>query len=189
MENTEKSTDVKNRDDNKEMKPQTNDVKPQQIMKFSKELKELAFVEKQFNCDVIQEMKELWEIISKSAHENRFENSNVMRVPELGDTILFYQQRAVEGKPFIWRSEIVNYPPKCNHGLRKAIITGIAIIDAKKTGMGGEATILDGGIGANYVEIKLTSQWFRGYSFTIIIIGRYTDEEELAKNYNYSNEQ
>ena len=107
-----------------------------------------------------------------------------MRVPEMGDTILFYQQRSLEARPMLWRSEVVNYPPKCNHGLRKAMISGIAIIEAKKEGMAGEATVTDGGIGASFVEIKLQSKWFKGYSFTIIIIGKYTDEEDYYKKYN-----
>jgi hypothetical protein len=124
--------------------------------------------EKYFCSDI----KDQWNFF-QSLGGNKSHNL-ILGVPNLGDTTLFYQMRSVKDRPFIRRSEIITYPPKYSTDLKKATITGIAIIDSRKDGTGGEGKIINGGIGANFVEIELTSEWYRGYEFTVYIIGKYT---------------
>ncbi|XP_054166535.1 uncharacterized protein LOC128964003 [Oppia nitens] len=130
-----------------------------------------------FKCNVEQELKDLWELVSKTWYVKDSDSTVIYRAPRMDDTILFYLQRTVERKPFVWRSEIVRYPPRGAPNLKNINITGVAIIDSKRTGMGGEASILNGGIGFDFVDIKLQSNWFCGYSFTIVIIGKYMDTD------------
>jgi hypothetical protein len=126
------------------------------------------------------DIKEQWNFLLTKA--DRTAHNFFVGIPKLGDTILFYQQRAVDSMPFMIRSEIISYPPKFANELKKAVISGIAIIDSKKDGSGGEGTILNGGVGCSFVDIKLASRWFKGYAFTVIIIGKYIEEETNVKS-------
>jgi hypothetical protein len=126
------------------------------------------------------DIKEQWDfLLTKS---DRTAHNFFVGIPKLGDTILFYQLRAVDYSFFTTRSEIISYPPKLANELKKAVISGIAIIDSKKDGSGGEGTIISGGVGCNFVDIKLASRWFKGYAFTVIITGKYIEEETNVKS-------
>ena len=52
-----------------------------------------------------------------------------------------------------------------------AVITCVEVLDQRTDGSGGNATILEGGLGHHNVTIKLRSQFSRGFSFVINIYG------------------
>jgi hypothetical protein len=52
------------------------------------------------------------------------------------------------------------------------IINCVKAIDQWHDGTGGNAEITDGGIGYNYVKVKVTSQFNRGFWFEIEVYGQ-----------------
>ena len=123
------------------------------------------------SCNVPQ----LWNIICSHSTDLRAHNL-VLGIPGSGDTILYQHIISRNFQPFVRRSEIISYPPNGNKLLKRAIITGIAVIDTKRNGQGGEAVIEGGGVGAAFVDIKLISEVFKGFSFMVLIVGKYFDQ-------------
>ena len=74
-ENSDKEVDESRALVNHQQQQKMDEDRPANLRRSVREydLKEWALVEQQMNCDVIQEMKELWEIVAKSAHESRLD--------------------------------------------------------------------------------------------------------------------
>jgi len=51
-------------------------------------------------------------------------------------------------------------------------ISFVKAIDQRNDGTGGYASFVNGGIGYNYAEVKITSQFSRGFWFDIEVYGQ-----------------
>ncbi|KAJ8708650.1 hypothetical protein PYW08_010032 [Mythimna loreyi] len=89
-----------------------------------------------------------------------------------GDVIVYKTDEVKYAFPLFIRTSNIEYPPNGqtnNH----VVITAIYIKDNKRDGSGGYPTIKAGGVGQNFVRIKLETQRGEGMNFTITIYGRY----------------
>jgi hypothetical protein len=70
-----------------------------------------------------------------------------------------------------WRyQEVVRFPTIGVRSDKK--ISSVVCFDGWDDDTGGEAKIINGGIGADYMEIHLCSCFMRDYSLTITIFGK-----------------
>lgn len=117
-------------------------------------------------------MRQQWNVLKGC--DTRASHHLLIGTPSQNDTILLFHHVNKLSKWLRFRSETIKYPSDNAESREKpAIISAIAIIDGRKDGTGGEAKILDGGVGSRNVTINLASQWFKGFAFIVIIIGRY----------------
>jgi hypothetical protein len=86
--------------------------------------------------------------------------------PLPGDTLLHRESSARSFKLFGYVSETVHFDVGDN------IIGCVHALDRWGDGTGGYAEFVGGGIGYNYVDVKITSKWNRGFSFVIEVYGQ-----------------
>ncbi|XP_054166484.1 uncharacterized protein LOC128963958, partial [Oppia nitens] len=120
----------------------------------------------------IEDIRDLWEEVCDYCNSCQRKSSNlVIGIPKVGDTVLWHQILTKESNCFSKTKAWIQYPPKGSVNCQHNIITGIAVLDINNDGNGGNADIIDGGIGRNFARIKLRSKFRKGLSFQVIIIG------------------
>nr|QTY40867.1 venom polypeptide precursor [Doratifera vulnerans] len=87
-----------------------------------------------------------------------------------GDLILYKVNEWKYGFPLLVRTSVIEYPELGQSNF--AIITAIVIIDNNYDGHGGYPVVEAGGVGQDFVKIKLESERSYGFNFTITIYGR-----------------
>ncbi len=115
------------------------------------------------------ELREMWSGLTEDGRGGR-RHTMIAGEAQFGDEVLF-KMKCERKEVFIgYREEVVRFPTIGVISDKK--ISSVVCFDEWGDDTGGEAKIINGGIGADYVEIHLRSCFWRGYSFTITIFGK-----------------
>jgi hypothetical protein len=118
---------------------------------------------------ITSELLEIWRGLTDDGQGGRRHNLIVGEV-QVGDNVLFNMKCQRSCVLLGHQGEIVRFPTIGMKNVKE--ISSVIVYDEWDDDTGGEARIIMGGIGADYVEIQLSSRFMRGYSFTITIFGK-----------------
>ena len=123
-----------------------------------------------------QDVSHLWNMIGNQSMKASGYNL-IVGFPDVGDTLLYMQLISRESRPLNRRSVDIQFPPQAMKDMYKMFISGIAVINCNTNGdNGGQAFITSGGVGMDCVNIKLTGNICQGFSFCVIIVGKYLND-------------
>lgn len=82
-----------------------------------------------------------------------------------GDILLYQEQKRASFKMFDYATHVFKYTGN-------EVITCVVAYDHWGDDTGGEPEIISGGPGHKHVEVQVTSQFCRGFKFTIYVYGK-----------------
>lgn len=88
------------------------------------------------------------------------------------DRLLFNQEYFKPSRWWSSREKIIEYPKDVPAGYsRHETISHIQVLNKFYDGASARATLLKGGVGYQYVKIKLESKWGKGFRYSVQIYG------------------
>lgn len=89
-----------------------------------------------------------------------------MGVAKPGDVLLHEERSEKHPVTFGFQKHVCRYKCRPNE-----IITCVVALDDRQDGTGGSAEIIGGGVNHDFVEVEITSQFYRGFEFTVSVYG------------------